>query len=235
MKQSILQLEPCACSEHSNLYRTIFKTRHGRILYFELETINKRYIITNCYYIDRNQQKTGSQRYSTKPLKLQTFQFESDNLLQIIESELDKKFYEIQFIHTDLADLPPDQFIQAKLKNGLRKYQFLIMVGDGETYNGLPIHLRTRIKNKLHRSIYIELSYYKEGKGVVKQCNYYDRKYKRQDVIITPQTLVSCFFPYDREGILNLFNHELCCEFNHILITGEIDLDSNTTPLCGAV
>lgn len=35
--------------------------------------------------------------------------------------------------------------------------------------------------------------------------------------------------------ILNLFNHELCCEFHHILITSEIDLDSDTTPLCGAV
>ena len=98
--------------------------------------------------------------------------------------------------------------------------------------------LHTRLKNKLHRSIYLELDYYdddKEGRGVVKQCYYYDRQYRKRMTAVSPPTLVSCFFPYTREGILTLVNQELCCDFTHILVTEGIDLDSNTTPLCGAI
>ena len=115
-------------------------------------------------------------------------------------------------------------------------FQFQIGVDrDGDSYNGLPTRLRTRLKNKLHRSVYVELAYYKDGKGVVNQCCYYDREYRRQDIKITPPMLISCFFPYTREGILSLLNHEICCDFTHMLVTEGLDLDSNTTPLCGAV
>ena len=48
-------------------------------------------------------------------------------------------------------------------------------------------------------------------------------------------TITSCFFPYTKQGILTLLNHEICCDFTHILVTDGIDLDSNHTPLCGAV
>lgn len=111
------------------------------------------------------------------------------------------------------------------------------MVGDDEIHNGLPIFLRTRLKNNLHRSIYIELAHYKDetGVGVVRQCYYFDRGYKRKNVKIIPPKLTSCFFPYTREGILNLINNEICCDFTHMLITDIIDLDSNTTPLCVAL
>jgi hypothetical protein len=51
------------------------------------------------------------------------------------------------------------------------------MVRDGNSYNGIPMRLRTRLKTKLHRSEYVELAYYKEGKGAVRQCCYYDRQY----------------------------------------------------------
>lgn len=30
-------------------------------------------------------------------------------------------------------------------------------------------------------------------------------------------------------------NHEICCDFTHIVVTDGIDLDSNHTPLCGAI
>ena len=50
-----------------------------------------------------------------------------------------------------------------------RKYRFLIMAGEGELRNGLPLRLRTRLKNKLHRSVYVKLEYYKDGKGIVKE------------------------------------------------------------------
>ena len=153
----------------------------------------------------------------------------------MIEAELDKKFYSVEFIQTDNADLSLDEYLQAKADSVNGKYRFLIMVGSGYDYNGLPVRLRTRLKNKLHRSIYIELEYYKNGNGVVKNCHYYDRKYKRQDIKVTPPQLLSCFFPYSHEGIINLFNHELCCDFTHIIVTAGIDLDSNITPLCGAL
>lgn len=156
-------------------------------------------------------------------------------LLNVIETELDKKFYSIEFLGDDTGDLSADDYIAAKSTESFSKYRFLILVGDGEGYNGLPARLRTRLKNQLHRSIYVDLAYYKEGQGVVKKCCYYDREYKRQGMTITPPHLISCFFPYTNVGILNLINHEICCNFTHIIITSGINIDSNTTPLCGAV
>lgn len=52
---------------------------------------------------------------------------------------------------------------------------------------------------------------------------------------ITPPMLTSCFFPYTQESILNLLNHEICCDFNHMIVTNGIDLDSSTAPLCGTI
>ena len=42
--------------------------------------------------------------------------------------------------------------------------------------------------------------------------------------------LLKCFFPYTKEGIIELINSELCCDFSHILISGDtdIDIDNNT-------
>ena len=115
------------------------------------------------------------------PAPFQLFQFHIDELLYVIEAELDKKFYDVEIITTDNAALPLDHYL--KVKSELhKKYHFLIMVGSGSTCNGLPVCLRTRLKNKLYRSIFVELSYYKGGKGVVNQCYCYDRKYKRQEI-----------------------------------------------------
>lgn len=235
MKKSILKLEASRNNGYANAFRTIIKTQHGRLLFLSLEVNDSDCTITDCFYIDRNQGKDGAERYSSKPLKLQTFQCQADNLLSVIETELDKKFYGIEFSHTANADISLDQYLKSKSENALKKYRFLIMVGDGDIYNGLPMRLRTRLKNKLHRAIFVELAYYNNGNGVVKQCHYYDRKYKRQDIKVTPPLLTSCFFPYSHEGILNLLNHEICCDFSHMMVTDGIDLDSNTIPLCGAL
>jgi len=235
LKKSILKLEEFVSSDSTNAYRTIIKTQHGRVIFLSIVVNNADCIITDCFYIDRNQGRTGAARYSSKPLKLQTFQFPTDNLLSVIEAELDKKFYGVEFVQDGNADLPLDEYLQVKPIQTDQKYRFLILVGEGDEYNGLPVRLRTRLKNKLRRSIYIELEYYKDGKGVVKQCHYYDRQYKREDIKVTPPQFLTCFFPYTKKDILNLFNHELCCNFTHIIVTGEIDLDSNKTPLCGAI
>lgn len=232
MQKSILKLE---ASRDASAYRTIFKTRHGRTLFLSLAVNGPVYTITDCFYTDRNQGRTGAVRYSSKPQKLRTLQFPAKNLLTVIEAELDKKFYGVEFVETGQTNLSLDEYIDFKANSPNRKYRFLIMVGDGGNYRGLPMRLRTRLKTKLHRSVYVELAYYKDGEGVVRQCCYYDRQYQRQGVKITPPTLISCFFPYTREGILNLLNHEICCDFTHIIVTDGIDIDSNITPLCGAV
>lgn len=186
-------------------------------------------------YLDRNQGWTGPARYSARPKMLRTIQFPAEQLLSVIEAELDKKFYGVTYTQDKNTGLPLDAYIRKKAEQENRKYRFLILVGEGERMNGLPIRLRTRLKNKLHRAIYLDLAYYKNGQGVVKQCSYYDRQYQHRAVPVTPPTLVSCFFLYTKAGILSLVNQELCCDFTHILVTEGIDLDSNPAPLCGAI
>lgn len=166
---------------------------------------------------------------------LRTIQFPAEQLLSVIEAELDKKFYGVTYTQDKNTGLPLDAYIRKKAEQENRKYRFLILVGEGERVNGLPIRLRTRLKNKLHRAIYLDLACYKDGLGVVRQCSYYDRRYQQRAVPVTPPTLVSCFFPYTKAGILSLVNQELCCDFTHILVTEGIDLDSNPAPLCGAI
>ncbi len=234
MNKSILKLNPCVNSVFG-YYRTTFTTKHGRKVYLSISVSDDRCTITDCFYIDRNQNRIGFDRYSSKPLKLKTFEFPTDKLLCVIEEELDKKFYGIEYISDKTYDLPLEMYIAAKSKESFTKYRFLIFLGEGETHNGLPVRLHTRLKNQLHRSIYVDLAYYMNGQGVVNQCCYYDRRYKRQDIKITPPQLISVFFPYTNDGILNLINHEICCNFTHIIVTSGIDIDSNTTPLCGAV
>lgn len=234
MKQSILNLEYFN-TLNSPVYRTVFSTQHGRKIYFRLEITDSLYRITDCFYIDREQGIAGTEHCRSVPLKLQTLTFPPDKLLEVIEAELDKKFYGVNFVQNETANLSLDEYIRTKHAAAESKYHFLVMIGEGETYNGLPTRLRTRLKNRYHRAVYVELAYYKDGQGVVNQCYYYDRPYRRQNARIAPPRLVSCFFPYDRESVLNLVNREICCNFTHIIVTSGIDIDSDTTPLCGAV
>lgn len=237
MQKKILKLERVAGERPAAMFRALIKTLHGRVLYLELQLLGNDCLITECFYTDRNQGKAGLDRRSAKPLKLQTLQFELDNLLSVLKTELDSNFYGVEFIETDTAELSVEAYIEERSNSANGKYRFLIMVGEGEPINGLPSKLVTRIKNKLHRSIFVELAYYRDGMGVVKQCYYYDRSYKRQDVQITPPQLISCFFRYERSAILNLFNHELCCDLNRMIVISDngIDIYKNKTPICGCV
>jgi len=223
------------CDDFENIFRAIFKTRHSRMVFLSLKVIGTDCIITDCFYADRSQLCIGSERYNIKPLKLKTYNFSLDKILTVIEAELDKKFYDMEFIQNEDSRLTLDEYLHKKTDLANKNYRFLIMVGDRKGDNTLPLHLRTRLKNKFHRSVYLELAYYKDGQGVVKHCCYYDRKYKRRGISITPPKLVSCFFPYSCKGILNLVNNEICCDFTHILVADGIDAESSTTPLCGAI
>lgn len=175
MHKSILKLE---ASSSPSTYRTIIKTRHGRILFLSLTINGSICTIIDCFYIDRNQGKEGASRYSAKPKKLRTLEFPTADLLTVIKNELDKEFYGVEFVNTDRAKLSLEEYLRFRAESSHRRYRFLIMVGAGDSYNGLPVLLRTRLKTKLHRSVYVELAYYKDGKGVVKQCCYYDRVQK---------------------------------------------------------
>ena len=235
MQRSILKLEEVAGNGSPSSYRTIFKTTHGRVVFLALETDGITCTITNCFYLDRNHGRKRDTRYQPKPKMLKTFRFPNENLLSVIQAELDKQFYGVEYICTETSKLSDEAFIRAWQDKGAQKYRVLVMAGDGEAYQDLPCRLRTRLKNKLHRAIYVELAYYRDGQGVVRQCYYYDRKYKRTEIKITPPMLISCFFPYTKRGIIDLLNRELCCDFTHILLTEEIDPESSATPLCGAL
>ena len=165
MQKGILKLE---ANNGASTYRTIIKTCHGRMIFLSLAVNGSICTITDCFYTDRNQGRAGAARYSSKPKKLRTLQFPVENLLAVIETELDKKFYGVEFVETEQTNLSLDEYLDFKANGPNRKYRFLIMVGDGDSYNGLPTLLRTRLKTKLHRSVYVELAYYKDGKGVVK-------------------------------------------------------------------
>lgn len=203
------------------------------MLYLSLVLQGTTCAIQDCFYLDRHR-SPGRPDLQYRPQKLKTLVFPKDTLLSVIQSELDKTFYGVEFVRDGSACLPLEEYLKHKADQD-QKYRFLILVGEGERLQGLPIRLRTRLKNRLHRAIYLDLAYYKNGQGVVKQCSYYDRHYQHRAVPVMPPTLVSCFFPYTREGILTLVNQEICCDFTHILMADGIDLDSNTTPLCGAI
>ncbi len=231
MKKSILRLERAG---HSNVYRTIFKNRHGRLLFLQL-TVNKELCtILECFYLDRSQGRAGDRSGSVRPRKLRSVRFPMTELLTVIGKELDKQFYGIEYTSSSAKETT-EEYIDRWKNCSSGKYHFLILSGDGGLYNGLQTRLRTRLKNKMHRSVYLELEYYKDGNGVVKECCCYDRKYRQSGKRVAPPTLLSCFFPYTKEAILNLINREICCEFTHMLIAEDIDVDANTTPLCGSI
>lgn len=235
MKKSTLTLEADTQTGAAGKYRTVFTTRHGRVVYLSLTLQEHTCTVEDCFYADRPWSQAGEERPRARPKKLKTRVFPKDKLLWVMRTELDKTFYSVEVTSSDTASLPLEAYLWQKLHQIHPKYRFLILVGQGERWEGLPTQLRTRLKNQLHRSVYLELMYYKEGQGVVKQCCYYDRQYGQRGAPATPPMLVHCFFPYTKEGILHLVNQEICCDFTHMLVTEGIDLDSNTAPLCGAI
>ena len=103
MNKSILRLETIA--GNANVFRTVIKNNHGRELFFSVQIEGDFCNILEYFYADRNQGKTGSQRYSSKPKKLKTLQFPTGKLLSIIAQDLDKDFYGVEFVTTELSEL----------------------------------------------------------------------------------------------------------------------------------
>lgn len=152
MQKNVLQLE--SSTDKGSVFRTIFKTSHGRVVFLSVQLHDSYCTIQDCFYLDRNQGRTGPARYSARPKMLRTIQFPAEQLLSVIEAELDKKFYGVTYTQDKNTGLPLDAYIRKKAEQENRKYRFLILVGEGERLQGLPIRLRTRLKNRLHRAIY---------------------------------------------------------------------------------
>ncbi len=152
--------------------------------------------------------------------------------------ELNRRIYKV---NADSGTKIQQIFEQLTMRNcyavqPVRRYRFLVMAGsDDRRADELPDSVCTKLKNKLHRTVFLELGLYADGKGVVRNCYYCDRAYRQGDRRVTPPSLVSCFFPYTRQGVLELVNRELICDFTHIIITGDIDPKHCNSPICGNI
>lgn len=212
-----------------NNYRTVIKTKHGRIIYLELIQKAQNVSIRQCYYIDR----IRSGKYYSAPKKLITKHFHYSDMLKVIANELDRKYYDIDVVLA-LSDLSTKEFIQYKLKEINKGYKFLIFIGEGELIDGIPSIIRTRFKNRIHRSIYLEMQY-KNSSGLITDCYYYDREYRERSKVV-PETLSTVRFTYNRQTILNIVNNELNTAFTDIIFVHDNSLDiNNKLPLCGYI
>lgn len=213
----------------SGNYRSVIKTKHGRLIYLEISKSNNTVSVIELIYIDRIR---GGEYYSS-PQKFKTRNFSFNEMLDVIASELDRKYFGAE-ITDKFADLTKDEFIDLQLKAMQRKYNFLIFVGEGELIDGIPSIIKTRFKNRIHRGIYLEMQY-RNGKGVITDCHYYDRKYKERNKVV-PEMLSTVFFEYNRQAILHIVNNELNTAFNHIIFVtdGSLDID-NEVALCGNI
>lgn len=212
--------------------RTVIKTRHGRSIYlsFRKEDGCDDCFTESCYYLDR----VTHDRYETTPKKFKTSIFSYGDLLSIIERNLDRKYYGVE-ITADLQTLSTEAFIEYHLNVMRRGYKFLIFVGEGAMIDGIPSIIKTRIKNKVHRTIYLEMHYIGDGKGLVDCCCYEDRIYQHKKYV-TPETLFTVHFTYTRQAVLNIINRELCADFTDIIFVtdGSLHLE-NKLPLCGSI
>lgn len=213
-----------------NCFRTVFKTQHGREIYLELRKEEERIIIKECFYLDR----IRNEQYYATPKKLTIKACHSDELLAMIASQLDRKFYGLEIIST-FERLTQKEFISLKLSELRRGYKFLIFVAEGECINYIPKIIRTRFQNRIHRGIYLEMRYYGDGKGIISDCHYYDRQYKGRRVVV-PETLSTVYFSYNRQAILNIANNELNANFNSIIFVTDNSINiKNKVALCGNI
>lgn len=211
-------------------YRAVIKTKHGRMVYWELARSEGQFLVNSCFYVDRVR-KSG-EFYAT-PLKQKTKVFNENEVLEIVSAQLDRTFYGFEVVNL-LEELTTEEFISVKLKEFNRGYKFLIFVAEGNLVNGLPQVLTTRLANRIHRKIYLRISYYKDNLGAV-EAFYYDRRYKARTKVI-PQMLTTVFVEYKRSAIIEFVNRELNCDFSDIILADKsIDVENNEAALCGCI
>ena len=220
----------------SSAYRCILKNQHGRKIYMELKIRNDRWIVSECWYIDRNIGKTGDKRKSAVPLLWQTEEIDCniESVKCVLVKELDMTPYlEIAFVENeDTISLTEEEFISQHTAND--KYRFLILV---QEKNKEGVMLETVIKNKVHRRIYLKLSLQKEKDAyILEGCYYSDRRYKLNERKM-PETLVNGNTKgLQREDLIQWFNEQLTCDFNAVLFVSpeDIKLDKRKA-ICGTL
>lgn len=215
-------------TESKNL-RTVIKTKHGRIIYWELTRSDGQFLVKECYYLDR----VRSGKYYATPQKQKTKVFNENEVLEVVSTQLDRTYYGFEVVNS-FSELTTEEFISVKLNEFKRGYKFLIFVGNGSSINGLPQTLTTRLANRIHRKIYLRISYYKNNLGAV-EAYYYDRCYKARSRVI-PQMLTTVFVEYKHSAIIEFINRELNCDFTDIIIADNgIDVENNKAALCGCI
>ena len=123
--------------------------------------------------------------------------------------------------------LSTEEYITNYIQN-CKKYKFLILIEcDGV--------LKTRLKNRVHRTIYLEIK--QNGyRGLIHNCHYCDRRYKRNNQLITPFELKTIYFDYNMEKVLEIVNNELNCDFTDVIITRDtFSFGKNDIPICGSI
>ena len=236
MKKLNLTLEATA----SGSFRSIFINNHGRLVYFEIIGQEDKWLVIDCFYVDRNRGSIGEKRKQSVPLKQKTkvINRDDESLILLLAKELDKLFFGVDFLNNE-ETLRMDAYEYADYYDAQNeKYYFLIFQGFGDIVNDkLPNRLVTRFKNKLHRSIYVEIEYIGESKGFIKECYYYDKAFESKGRKVIPQRLRSAYVDYNRESIIKLFVNELDCFFTDIIVVsdGSLNLIDNLTPACGAL
>ena len=149
-----------------------------------------------------------------------------EELLNVLATELDKKFFKIEFVE-DEEPLSSEQYITYALQNK-RKIKFLIFVDDGST-------LRTRLKNRAHRTILLVIK--RNGNiAYVHNCYYCDRCYKDGKTDVVPSGLITINFEYSLENVLKIANDELNCDFTDVIIVSDtFGFDKTNLPICGSI
>lgn len=184
--------------------------------------LDEKSVICDCFYIDRPM-RNGKKAI---PQKWTTVKCHYHNLIDVLTDELDKHFYGIEFSENE-SNMSVNEYINFYLQN-CREYKFLILV----ECNGI---LKTRFKNRVHRNIYLEIK--KDGdNGLIQQCYYCDRRYKRNNQLITPYELKTIYFDYDTEKALEIVNNELNCNFTDVIITRDtFNFEKSNIPICGSI
>ena len=218
MKKSILKFDRVS----GNTYHTIIKNNHGRKIYLRVNRFDETITISDCFYIDRSM-RNGSRAI---PQKWTTTKCNYNSLIDVLSKELDKYFYGMEFSEKK-SNETAEEYIAHYLQNS-KKYKFLILV----ECDGI---LKTRLKNRVHRTIYLEIR--QNGYiGLIQSCHYCDRRYKRNNQLITPFELKTIYFDYNVEKVLEIVNNELNCDFTNVIITKDtFNFEKNDIPICGSI
>lgn len=215
-------MKKCKLSLHKtydDAWQSALTNNHGRKIYLKIAKMdNDNVHILQCFYVDRS--------WRPSPLKQTTQYCKTTELLYVLSKEVDKNFCEIVFDDSKEM-LTTAEYIDCWLQNK-KKFKFLVLVDDGYT-------LRTRLKNRTHRVIYLEITR-NVNAAVVSYCNYCDRLYKNDKIDVVPSGLRTINFDYSLDATLKFVNDELNCDFTDVIITSDtFGFDKTNLPICGSI